>query len=428
MDAPPAALRWRPPAYLLLGTAAVLLVAAVAERNPVPVFLALPLLLAGPAAALAGPRGIPRLTVRRRAEGSGMEVAITGSVQGAARVDSRDLFVELDRPPSLAELSPPVFERSPDEVRFRLAWKAPEPTMAVVPVPRVVWRDATGLVERPATLDASDLVVERYPPELLRIGAVRLRRTMVLPGETLSRHVGPAGEFYGIRDAEPNDPPRRINWAASARSGRLLANEFQVDRTGDVLLVLDARASQLGPATDERLLSISRAAAAGIADSFLREKARVGVGVFGEFLAAVPLGSGRAQRDRIRTALLASRLSPAGAPSERCAITLSRYFPPGVTTIVFSTLVDDTAADLLPHLRRRGFPVVVLSPSHLPLLAESATLPEEDEVLVARLARLLRRDRVARAWQEAPTIDWEDFWSLGRFVEFLRRPATRRLG
>jgi uncharacterized protein (DUF58 family) len=424
----PVSLRWCPRAYLLLVVAGALLVAAVAERNPVPLYLALPFLLAGPAAALSGPRTSPRVGVSWLAEGSGMDVRIAGSIQGPERVDSRDLYLELPRPAGLTEVAPPTFERTREAVRFRFFWRATEPIITSVSPPRLVWRDAVGLAERPASADVSDLLVERYPPELLRIGPVRLRRTMVFPGETTSRQVGPAGEFFGIRDAAPADPPRRINWRASARTGRLLANEFQLDRTGDVLLVLDTRISPLGPTIDDRLLAITRAAAAGIADSFLHEKARVGLGVFGEFLDAVPLGTGRAQRVRIRNALLKARLNASHAPSERCAISLGRYFPPGMTTILFSTLSDDSTADLLPYLRRRGFSVVVLSPSPLPVQLEGTILAAEDEALAARLMRLLRRNRVASAWREAPTIDWEDYWSLGHFVEFLRRPGTRRLG
>ena len=422
------ALRWRPLAFLLFATGALLLVAAVAERSPIPLFLGLPLLLAGPAAALSGPRGSPELRLQHRAEGSGVDVRLVGSVTPTDRVDARDLEVDFERPPGLFESSPPRFERSERELRFDFHWKAREPTIAVVPPPHAVWRDATGLVERPATFDALPMVVERYPPELIRVGAVRLRRTMVLPGETRSRRIGTAGEFYGIRDAAPTDPPRRINWRASARAGRWLANEYQLDRTGDVLLLIDARRSSLGAWVDERLLSISRAAAAGIAESFLHEKARVGVGVFGEFLDTVPLSTGRAQGIRIRSLLLAARLGPAGIPSERGAVSVSRYFPTGVTTILFSSLADEPSAELVPHLRRRGYPVVVLSPSSLPITSEQRILSEEEEVLVIRIGRLARREQVARVWRDAPTVDWEDYWSLGRFVEFLRRPGTRRVG
>jgi uncharacterized protein (DUF58 family) len=425
---PTRALSWRPLAFLLFATGAFLLVVGVAERSPIPLFLALPLLLAGPAAALEGPGGPTEVRVERRAEGASMEVRMVGSVVPTDRTDARDLDVEFYRPPGLFEVAPPRITRSAEEVHFEFHWQAPEPTIAVVPPPHVVWRDPAGLVERPATCDTPPLVVERFPPDLIRVGAVRLRRTMVLPGETPSRRVGAAGEFFGIRDADPTDPPRLINWRASARAGRWLVNEYQLDRTGDVLLLIDARRTSLGPRVDERLLSISRAAAAGIAESFLHEKARVGLGVFTEFLDVVPLSTGRPQRMRVRAQLLAARLGPSNVPSERGAVAVSRYFPPGLTTILFSSLADEEAVELVPHLRRRGYPVVVLSPSPLPILAERPTLSSEDEALVARISRLLRRERVGRVWRNAPTVDWEDYWSLGRFVEFLRRPGTRRVG
>jgi len=423
-----APVHWRPRSYLLFGAAGVLLIVAVAERSPVPLFLALPLLLAGPAAALTGPRGTPRLEGSWVAEGSGPDVTVTASIRSALRVDPHDLTIDAPAPPGLRQVAPPTCETQSDQLVVRLAWRAREPTIVVVPPPVIVWRDPAGLVERRAEIELPELVLERYPPELLQLGAVRLRRTMVLPGETLSRHIGPAGEFYGIRDAGPSDPARRVNWTASARVGRLLTNDYRVDRTGDVLLVLDTRATSLGPYVDERLLSISRAAAAGIAQSFLRVKSRVGLGIFGEFLTAVPLSSSRAQQGRIRSALLAARIDPAGAPSERGAIALRRYFPPDVTTIVFSTLVDEEISDLLPYLRRRGFPVVALSPSPLGAHLRTPPLPPEDESLAIRLQQLLRRDQIARAWQEAPAIDWDNYWSLGRFVDFLSRPATRRFG
>lgn len=421
-------LRWRPLSLLLWASGAALLVAAVAVRSPVPIFLALPLLLAPPAAAWGGPRGPPRVALERRAEGTGMEVRVVGSVAPSDRADARDLDVALDRPPGLTEALPPTVARSATELSFVLHWRAPEPTIVVLPAPRIVWRDASGLVERAASFPADPLVVERYPPELVRVGTVRLRRTMGLPGETPSPRVGATGEFHGLREAGPTDPPRVINWRASARAGRLVANEYELDRTGDVLLLLDARSSSLGPGVDERLLSISRAAAAGIAESFLREKARVGAAVFAEFLTAVPLATGRTQHRRVRDLLLAARLGPALVPSERGAVSVSRYFPPGVTTILFSSLIDESAGELVLYLRRRGYPVVVLSPSPVPILAEQSTLSPDDEALLGRIVALGRRVRVARTWRDAPTVDWDDYWSLGHLVELLRRPASRRVG
>jgi len=418
-------LRWRPLAPFLLSTGAALLLAAVLTRNPTPLFLALPLLLAPVAAGLAGPRSSPPVRIDLSVEGAAAEVRLRGAVVPEPGVDARDLVVELERPPSLVG-DPAQFDYSPSQIRFAANWTAPEPTITEVTVPTVLWRDPMGIVERETVSSASPVVVSRYPPELLRIGAVRLERTTPLPGETHSRRVGESGEFHGIRPARPDDPPRQINWRATARAGRPLANEYDLDKTGDLLILLDARPTPLGRAVDERLFSVARAAAVGLSDSFLRVKSRVGVGVFGEFLDVVPLSTGRTQRIRIEMALKRAHLSSVSAPAERCAVSARRHFPPGLTTVVFSSLADDSSEDLSPYLRRRGFPAVVLSPSPLPLIAAASQLTGADEELASRIARLVRRDRIARAWQESPTIDWDDYWSLGKFVEFVRRPRVRR--
>ena len=421
-------LHWRPLAVLLLGAGAALVFIAVLLRNPTPLFLALPLLLAPVAAGVAGPRTSPPVRISLSVEGAAADVRLSGAVVPEEELDARNLVVELARPPSLVGDRPPRFDYSASEVTFRATWTAPEPTIAEIPVPAVLWRDPMGLVEREVVSSASPLVVSRYPPELLRIGTVRLERTTPLPGETRSRRVGESGEFHGIRPARPGDPPRQINWRATARAGRTLANEYDLDKTGDLLILLDARPTPLGATVDERLFSVCRAAALGLADSFLRVKSRVGVGVFGEFLDVVPLSTGRTQRIRIEAALKQAHLSSAHAPAERCAVSARRHFPPGLTTVVFSNLADDPSEDLSPYLRRRGFPVVVVSPSPLPLVAAASHLTGEDEALANRIAKLVRRDRVAQAWQESPTIDWDDYWSLGRFVEFVRRPRVRGVG
>jgi uncharacterized protein (DUF58 family) len=421
-------MRWRPLAVLLLVVGAGLVLTALVTRNPTPLFLALPLLLAPIAAGIVGPRSSPAVGIELSVEGAAAEVRVHGAVVPPAGTDARNIVVELARPASLTGESAPRFDYRSSRIEFRADWRAPEPTITEIPVPTVLWRDPLGLVERETVSSASPVVVSRYPPELLRVGAVRLERTTPLPGETRSRRVGESGEFHGIRPARSGDPPRQINWRATARVGRPLANEYDLDKTGDLLILLDARPTPLGRSLDERLFSVSRAAAAGLADSFLRVKARVGVGVFGEFLDVVPLSTGRTQKIRIENALKQAHLSSVKAPAERCAVATRRHFPPGLTTVVFSSLSDDTLEDLSPYLRRRGFPTIVLSPSPLPIVAAASRLTGEDEELASRIVRLVRRDRIARAWQESPTIDWDDFWSLGKFVDFVRRPRVRGIG
>ncbi|MGA8664141.1 MAG: DUF58 domain-containing protein [Thermoplasmata archaeon] len=421
-------LRWRPRSYLLLGAAAVLFALGIAERTPVPLLVAFPLLLAPIAAPLVGARGAPKVTATGAVRGKESSVEVTYRFTPEPPTFPADLRVSVAPPSGFRVTVPPRYTASAETLQLELSWNVPDPTVALLPVPDIRWEDALGLVERETEVTGEPLGIERFPPELRRAGVVRLDRTVALPGETRSRAIGATGEFFGIREAQLDDPPRQINWKASARAGRRLANEYALDRTGDVLLLLDTRPTSLGPSVDTRLLGISRAAAYGLADAFLREKTRVGIAVFGEFITALPLSTGRAHRIRIRDLLLATSVAPVAAPAERCAVTLRRYYSRGMTTILLSPLADAESLLLVPHLRRRGFHPVVLSPSYLPLLASSSDLVPEDEAIVGRISRLLRREQVARAWKDAPAIDWEDYWSLGGFVDFLRRPTLRERG
>jgi len=60
-------------------------------------------------------------------------------------------------------------------------------------------------------------------------------RHSVLPGHGL--------DFHSLRDYQPGDDLRRVDWKTSARMGRMVVIEFEPVTVGDVLVVLDSRAS-----------------------------------------------------------------------------------------------------------------------------------------------------------------------------------------
>ncbi|MCI4336585.1 MAG: DUF58 domain-containing protein [Thermoplasmata archaeon] len=417
--------RWRATALLCVSAAALLIAVALATRNPVPLFLAVPLLLAPAAAVASGPSD--RFTVRLTwgAEGATGEVTIRGEFEppGGLTAESFDLVFYRTAP--LVELAAPQVESQGARVVFTLRWSAPFPCLVTVPLPDIFWRDPLGLVERRIRVSGEALKVERFPPEVTRIGRVRLHRTTPLPGEVRSRTIGGSGEFFAIRTAAPGDTSRQINWKASARSGRLLANEYLQERTGDLLILLDLRPSPLGPERDAQLLSIAKAGALGLATGLLAEKSRVGLGLFDEFLTALPLGSGRLQRHRFVQVLQRARVGNVGGPSERFAVSLRRYFPPGVSAVLISPLADEHATSLLTHLRWRGYATFVLSPSPLPLLAPLPGKATADDALAMRLLTLVRRHRVSQVWREAPVVDWPDYWSLAPLLRYLSQPSRQ---
>ncbi len=431
MEAPSApvrlrgAIRVRPIALGLLTLGVLLCGVAVALRDPVLLFLAVPILSAPLAAIATMPRGPEELRLSWRSIGSGAEVPIEGELSGADLDSARSIALEFRRPEPLVETRAPVVERGVGPIRFRLSWQAPHPLLATVPVPVATLVDPLRLVERGLTISGEPLALERFPPETDRVGSVRLRRTTPLPGEVASRARGSSGEFFGVRYAAPGDSPRQFNWRATARLGRQCVNEFLLDRTGDLLIVLDARPTALGAAYDESLLAIGRAAAHGVALGFLKEKNRVGVAVFGEYLEGLPIGSGRTHRFRIDRLLANTHVASEAGPPERLAVAVRRAYPPGVSTLVISPLADADSFEILPHLRRRGFPTFVLSPSPLPMMAKWFDPGPEGHALT-RLVRLMRRARVGRVWEDAPILDWEEYWSLSGLPGLLRVPGHPR--
>jgi uncharacterized protein (DUF58 family) len=426
---PPAGpVRWRAGSLLVVGAACALVAIALAIPSPVLLFLAFPLLMAPVVALAEAPRPSAPTGLRWSAEGSTSEVKIRGTVEPPAGISGRTIDLTFYRPAPLQEAVAPVLSPGEGRLDFTLEWNAPYPCLVTIPLPDVHWSDPFGLLERRLTVQSDALRVERFPPELSRIGTVRLRRTAPVPGEVRSRALGPSGEFFAIRLAVPGDTSRQVNWWASARTGRMLANDFLRERTGDILLLLDLRPTSLGNRRDRTLLSIASAAALGIAAGFLAEKSRVGLGLFDEFLTAVPLGSGRLQRYKIQKALERARVAENPGPSERLAVSLPRYFPPGTTTILLSPLADEEPLLLLTHLRRRGYPAVVLSPSPLPLLARGPRSNSADDEVAMRLLGLVRRLRLSRAWREAPVVEWPDYWSLAPLVRYLKAPPRNVRG
>jgi uncharacterized protein (DUF58 family) len=419
--------RWTGRAYGLLAIGCGLAAAAVATRDPVPLFVGLPLLLVPFAAAGFAPAREIRADLSWGTDGTGEEVALVGVVRGPFAGTEGDVVVEPAPLPGGILTSPVQVARESGAVRFRVGWRLVEPTIVDVPPPRIAWRDPLGLAERELDGMRPTLRLSRYPAELRRLDAVRLERTIALPGETRSRRLGASGEFYGLRDASPAEPRGRINWRASARLGRLLANDYETDLTGDLLLLLDVRPMTGDRAFDERLLAIARAGVYGLADTLLRTKVRVGYASFGEFLTPVPLSTGRGHRLRTLRAIEASHLAPVAGPAERCAFSLRRFYRPGITTLVVSSWTGDTAEELVPYLRRQGFPPLLVSPSPLPMAEGTGRLAPEDERLARRLERAERQVRLGESWRYGPVIDWSDYWSLEGLARLLRRPARRRI-
>jgi uncharacterized protein (DUF58 family) len=212
-------------------------------------------------------------------------------------------------------------------------------------------------------------------------------------------------EFFGLREYQPGDPPRWINWRASARHDETLyANEFQQERVADVALVLDGREKTNWFRDGRSLFEHSVLAAASLADAFLSQGNRVGLLHYGRYLDWTFPGYGKVQRERILRALAHVQTggSPVFSGLEHIPV---RFFPAHSQVVLVSPLhIDDL--ETLIHLRARGYQIMVISPD--PVAFELAYLPialsVELAARVVRMERILLLKKLQRAGIQV--LDW----------------------
>jgi len=246
-----------------------------------------------------------------------------------------------------------------------------------------------------------------FPPVLrLRHVAIRPRRTRVYAGTIPARAGGTGTEFFGVREYQPGDPPRAINWRASARHVEALySNEFQQERVADVGIVLDGRMRTNEFTRGHSLFEHSVQAAASLADALLTQGNRVGLLVYASFLRWTLPGYGKVQRARILHSL--AHAKPGGSEVFSDLEHLpTRLFPAESQIILVSPLTDD---DLMPlvQLRAQGYQVLVVSPD--PVKFELSYLPRNPDVdLAARvihMERALLLQKIQRA--SIQVLDWD---------------------
>ena len=246
------------------------------------------------------------------------------------------------------------------------------------------------------------------PPVMpVRNVTIRPRRTRVHSGTIPARAGGSGTEFFGVREYQPGDSPRAINWRASTRYGdTLYANEYQQERVADVGIILDGRPRSNEFSRGRSLFEHSVQAAASLADALLSQGNRVGLLLYASYLRWTFPGYGKVQRERILHALANARTGDSQVFYDLMYIP-TRLFPPESQIIFVSPLVDDDLQPLI-QLRAHGYDVLVVSPN--PVKFELSYLPSADPNVglagrVVQMERGLLLQRLQRAG--ILVVDWD---------------------
>ena len=413
----------RLPAYATLAAAG--LIAGLALGRVEPVALAAPFLLALVAAvAEREPQISVRLSFDRERVIEGDEVTATIELSSPEGVDQLELLVPLPQELRAEEGAARAVRLRRDKERT-IELKLRCERWGAFSVGRVLFRarDTLGLRSwEGSTGEAKTLRV--FPSEETLRSLVPPLETQVFAGNQISRARAEGIEFADLREWQPGDQLRRVNWRATALRGSLWVTEQSPERNTDVVLFLDtfAEVRAEGRSTNDRAVR----AAATFAHGYLQRKDRVGLVGFGGFLSWLVPASGTRQLYAIVDALITSQIVHSYA-LRGVDVLPPRTLPPKALVLAITPLLDDRTAAALLDLRARGYDLVVVEVSPLELVAPA---PGSSLELAHRLWRLSRQ---ALRWRYeqvgVPVVTWREDMPLAVPVEevnasrHLARPA-----
>jgi uncharacterized protein (DUF58 family) len=237
---------WLTPRFLwILAAVAVLLALSpgVALFVPLAITLSVALVVATITDAILGP---PRSTLRitripPEHFALGVRADISYAIEnrskravrsGIIETPARTLRYETDElvadvpPQSRATVARPVIptSRGADELRTLYVW----------------YENPLGLIRRRLRIPAAQAI--RVFPDLAaveRYGKLHLRNRVIEAGLRRMKLRGTGTEFESLREWSDGDAFRRIDWKATARRGKLMVAQHEVERSQNVMLLLD---------------------------------------------------------------------------------------------------------------------------------------------------------------------------------------------
>lgn len=250
--------------------------------------------------------------------------------------------------------------------------------------------DPFGIVRMRRRVPATSEII--VYPQMVDLPAFRLP-SAELPGGQATRartfHVTP--NVATIRDYVPGDSFNRIHWRSTARTGRLMVKEFELDPSADVYLVLDMQERMVvrdtreiqgrGQPVDERALApwwmrapsaaqgpalqlpsteeYAVMAAASVARALLAQNRVVGMVAWGQHREVIPAEREARQIFKILEALAILR---AHSPQSLAEVLLaeSQRFGRNCTLVIITSSLDERWVGALQQLLYRGIRATVL--------------------------------------------------------------------
>jgi uncharacterized protein (DUF58 family) len=208
------------------------------------------------------------------------------------------------------------------------------------------YESLAGLVRHRVRLDGAQPI--RILPDLDALenaGDLAARARAIDVGLRRLRRRGAGTEFESLREYNAGDAFRDIDWKATARRGRVMVAQYEVERSQQVIVAIDAGRLMAARLGDRRKLDYAVGAALGIARLARRAADRVGVHAFAATtLATVRPAAGPAAAAAIVEALADVEPQLEESDYERAALELRRTYRKRSLIVVFTDLFDPVAS------------------------------------------------------------------------------------
>ncbi len=272
----------------------------------------------------------------------------------------------------------------------------------------------------------SDLVV--IPNfELIKDMPFRTKYPKISDGPFHSKLKGEGLDFSGVREFTSSDSIGRINWPATAKYNKLFTNEYDLFRSANLLLILDAT-EKTGSVLDEEIKAVL-----SLTEHFLKYKCRVGLVIIRDVVDRFDLSSSRQQLMKFTEKLIdvqATKIDRFNILKQRLDNNLDQYFPNNCLTIFITPLIDKHINNLLVQIARRRRNSFFLVPSIIE--SEWRFIKDKENpanVLIHQDLKIRRKTEIIKVYQKGViVIEWDISVPFSVFMNKLKQISTKRGG
>ena len=290
-------------------------------------------------------------------------------------------------------------------------------------------KDFFGMFYKEAIVDTNtDITVI---PQIEEINDISIRsKANIYPGIMQTKHSGIGTEFLGIREYTSGDTFKRINWKSFARFNKPLVNEYEMESTTDVILIVDARQIQGVGTMKHNPMEYGIKAAGSIASHFLKRRDRVGLIVYGKSegkLKWVYPESGKKQLYKIIEEIVETQAQGDFPFNGVVYRSVTHMLPKKALVIFISSLEQDiTIPKGVERLIAHGFNLIILSPSPLDI-EYSLHSVDDDYTLAHKILSFERKNFIAQLRNKgARVVDWNPSMPLVVSLKEVEKYQIRR--